>query len=443
MKLARTPTIADGTQMIQTVADLLRELLVTELPALDKSPIVHAPSIGAMYEGLSGKILAAAIPAELGVRVVSGFATDGQTMSGQIDRMVVRGTGERVPNTDLYVWPIQDVILAVEVKKTLTQGSLGEAITQLNSIRDVYLRWLAEAAARHPSEATPTPSLALRAFSQMTGRAAPSSPAAQFTSISERLVYGTLYQEQFAPLRAVLGLHGHKTESGFRRALVTTLKTNLGVSGFSPGGLPQLMVSGQFSIVKTNGQPYTAPLLGDEWPVLVSTPINPLLILLEVLWTRLDFLYDLGNPWGDDLQTELPRNLVMATGTEHGWRCRYIDASEAELRQAPLAHDWQPAKVSEVEFLVITMLCGGERIDLDEPDFGDWLADKGTSPAELRDSLLVTRLVALKDSELVLVTVNCRTAILPTGEYVAGEDGTGRLTRWVMRQRRGDLESDR
>src|SRR4051812_13596037 len=61
-----------GGQMIRTVAELLQEVLAAELPLLDESPVVHAPSIGAMYEGLSGKILSAAIPDQLGLRVVTG-----------------------------------------------------------------------------------------------------------------------------------------------------------------------------------------------------------------------------------------------------------------------------------------------------------------------------------------------------------------------------------
>ena len=385
-----------------------------------------------MYEGLSGKILSAAIPDQLGLRVVTGFATDGEALSGQIDRMIVRGNGDQIPNTDMYIWPIENVVMAVEVKKTLSQRDLRDGMTQLSSVRDTYLTWLRVNAELNPTEPTAKPSLALRAFAQMTGRVAPLPRAAKNLPTSERQVYETLYQEQFAPLRVLLGVHGHKTESGFRRALVETLNGRVGVPGFSPGGFPQLMISGRFSIVKTNGQPYTAPLLDGEWPVLVSTPVNPLLILLELLWTRLDFLFDLGNPWGEDLQTELPRNLVLARGTERGWQCRYVEATEAELRRTPVADEWQPAKLSEVEFQVLTSICAGESVDLEDPQFTSWLVEQGTSLLELRDALLQTRLVAIEGSEIVLITVNCRTAILPSGELVAGEDGTGRFTRWVL-----------
>lgn len=78
--------------MIRTVADLLTEILATELPKLDASEVVHAPTIGDMYEGLSGHLLERALPQDLGLRVITGFVRgpDG-TLSGQIDRMLVTG----------------------------------------------------------------------------------------------------------------------------------------------------------------------------------------------------------------------------------------------------------------------------------------------------------------------------------------------------------------
>src|SRR4051812_11656918 len=115
--------------MIRTVADLLSQVLSAELPKLDDSEIVHAPTIGDMYEGLSGHILEQAIPHGLGLQVVTGFVRghDG-TLSGQIDRMLVVGAGERVPYTEAYEWPVQDVISVFEVKKTLTKQALAEAM---------------------------------------------------------------------------------------------------------------------------------------------------------------------------------------------------------------------------------------------------------------------------------------------------------------------------
>ncbi|MER8083592.1 DUF6602 domain-containing protein [Streptomyces sp. NPDC094048] len=86
--------------MIRTVADLLSGIIRDELPKLDDAPVKHAPTIGDMYEGLSSDVLNRALPDGLGLRVVSGFARDGHgRLSGQLDCMVVRGEGERLPYT--------------------------------------------------------------------------------------------------------------------------------------------------------------------------------------------------------------------------------------------------------------------------------------------------------------------------------------------------------
>lgn len=85
--------------MIKTVAQMLRQLLDVELPLADQSPVAHAPTIGEMYEGLSGEILSRAAPTDLGLRVVTGSVTDGTSLSGQIYRMIVaaraNGSGTR------------------------------------------------------------------------------------------------------------------------------------------------------------------------------------------------------------------------------------------------------------------------------------------------------------------------------------------------------------
>ena len=122
--------------MLRTVADLLAEVLASQLPRLDSSDVTHAPTIGDMYEGLSAQLLEMSLPEGLGLRVVTGFVRgpDG-TMSSQVDRMLVVGEGEEVPFTDSFIWPVHEVIAVIEVKKALNKASLGEAIDQLHEVR--------------------------------------------------------------------------------------------------------------------------------------------------------------------------------------------------------------------------------------------------------------------------------------------------------------------
>ncbi|MFI9629585.1 DUF6602 domain-containing protein [Streptomyces sp. NPDC052042] len=120
------------------MADLLSGILRDELPKLDNASVKHAPTIGDMYEGLSSALLSRALPDGLGLRVVSGFASDGRgRLSGQLDCMVVRGEGEKLPYTNAYVWHVKDIIAVVEVKKNLHSAELRDAFTHLNTVGEI------------------------------------------------------------------------------------------------------------------------------------------------------------------------------------------------------------------------------------------------------------------------------------------------------------------
>jgi hypothetical protein len=106
--------------MITKIADLLNELRIAEARRIDQERIEHTTTIGDMYEGLTASILERSIPTQADLRIVSGFAeTNSGDRSGQIDCMLVSGSGKRLPYSNASVWNIRDVIAIVEVKKTL------------------------------------------------------------------------------------------------------------------------------------------------------------------------------------------------------------------------------------------------------------------------------------------------------------------------------------
>ena len=51
-----------GADMIKTVSDLMKAFSDEEKKKLDGQYLTHAPTIGAMYEGLSREILSRSIP---------------------------------------------------------------------------------------------------------------------------------------------------------------------------------------------------------------------------------------------------------------------------------------------------------------------------------------------------------------------------------------------
>jgi hypothetical protein len=268
----------------------------------------------------------------------------------------------------------------------------------------------------------------------MTRRVAPQYKDLGDLPVEEQMIFHTLVIEQVSIIRIVLGLHGFKGELEFRKALVGLLGANVGVKGFSPGGFPQLIISGSYSLAKTNGLPYSAPLVNGEWPFYFSTPVNPLLLLLEFVWTRLDQLFNMPELWGEDLDLEVPRALLFAKGDRHGWYMRFIDPSEGELTSVPTIKPWSPAFVTLDESVILQRLCAGANVRMDDTKLLNWLQERGIKPEVLRDNLLETGLVAIHDQELQLITRNCLCAVLPSGEYVAAENSTGRLTRWIVKQ---------
>ena len=119
--------------MIETIAQLLKAFSDHERAQLDAQRIEHGPTIGAMYEGLTRDILDRAIPPQLDLRVISGFAYFKDQLSGELDCMLVRGEGEQIPYTDKYRWHISNVIAVLEVKKTLTADDLADSYNHLRS----------------------------------------------------------------------------------------------------------------------------------------------------------------------------------------------------------------------------------------------------------------------------------------------------------------------
>jgi hypothetical protein len=425
--------------MIRTVAELLSKIVQQELPLLDASEIKHAPTIGDMYEGLSADFLGRAIPEGLGLQIVTGFATDGVgNLSGQLDCMLVRGEGNQVPYTDSFVWHVKDIIAVIEVKKTLHSADMSDALEQLKSVRALERNYRKIAAAESSGE-TVNIEPARRAFAETTRRIAPRYEELNDLPIGDQMIFHTLVIEQTSIIRIVLGLHGFRSELAFRNALVDLLQANIGVNGFGPGGFPQLIISGNYSLAKANGRPYSVPLVNGAWPFYFSTPVNPLLLLLEFIWTRLDELFYMPDLWGEDLDLEVPRALLLATfaqdGDRRGWNMQFLKPSKEVLSSVPTEEPWGPAFVTFEEFVVLQRLCAGKSVSMDDADFLAWLRKREIQPEALRDGLLQTGLVATHGQELQLVTRECQCFILPTGEFVAAENNTGRLTRWIARQR--------
>jgi len=209
--------------MVRTIAELLRALQEAEIREIEKARIRHAPTIGEMYEGLTSTILNKAIPAEAGLSVASGFVEDSSgKLSGQIDCMLVSGSGKSIPYSKHSKWHVREVVAVLEVKKRLFSSELAKAQAQLGDVLDIYgdyvVRGTNESFDIEPS---------LFAFGKIAGLVPPSHENASELPFHLEMLYRTLIVEQISPLRIIVGYEGYASESSFRKAFVGFLSSLL------------------------------------------------------------------------------------------------------------------------------------------------------------------------------------------------------------------------
>jgi hypothetical protein len=435
--------------MIRTFGEMLEELRRTEAVRLDEIEIRHAPTIGEMYEGLTQDVLDRAIPPGVDLRVVSGFAIDGKGgTTGQLDCMLVRGEGTPIPYAPgKFQWHVKDVLAVIEVKKNLFGGDLNDAYQQLSSVSEITSSWLSTA----KGDADFSLDASMRAYAECTGEIAP--PAAEWSRMdpARHLLLHTIMFDQIAPVRIALGYFGYSTEGGLRRGFSALLADNLRVRGFGPPTLPNLLVANGASLVKLSGHPYRHPLKSDGyWPILASSHINPTLLILEAIWTRISYLRPMPALFGEDLELErlspfIEAQPVISKGPDgsHGWMYRETPMTARQLADGPDHMEWAPVELDDEQNVVLDRLCR-EDVHTTDPQLLAFLAQAGRDPEEFFRSLIDTTLVASDGSRLELTTVQCQIVILPDGRIVAGENSTGRLERWVARfmRRRGERAAD-
>jgi len=422
--------------MVRTVAEFLNSLLLHERKKLDEFNLIHPPTIGKMYEGLTADILQRAIPPQLGLQVVTGIIYDDSgTMTGEIDCMLVKGEGISIPFTSSYKWHIKDVIVVFEVKKTLYSNDLADAFSHVRGVLDSFSRYL-DGGTDTGAKFSIAP--AMRAFAQITKKVAPPFTQIGQLAFADGVIFHTLVMEQLSPIRIVLGHHGFTSEFGFRKAMIKFLEGNVGKENFGAGSFPQLIISENFTLVKANGQPYSHPMKNEYWDFYMSSAENPLLLILELVWTRLQQTFPIAGLWGEDLEVEsfhpfLSGRVVEKDG-KHGWEYQYHHLTKKNLAAPNPPEKWEPVYLNSSQFVIVNNLCVGRDECIDNDELISFVESNGFTLKEFIDSLLNTGLIALHGNKLQLITEQCQCAILPTGEFIAAENNSGRLSRWIARK---------
>jgi hypothetical protein len=415
--------------MIKTFADLLQQLIKRESAVIQEQGIKHGPVIGQMYEGLTSDILELLVPEGLKLSVVSGFiTTDARKKSGQIDCMLVSGSGVPIPHTNLFTWNIRDVIAVFEVKKNLFSSELAGAHAHLRKVLDLH--W--EDFVSSPPGAV-NMEAALHAYKMIVGSPPPDRVLLETLPFDLEMIYRALTVELVSPIRVAFGYTGFRSEKSLRDGLTNFITKNTGKAGMSPPMLPNLIVCGQHSLIKMNGLPYSGRRDNGWWPIFASSHANPLIFILEVIWTRLSEYTNMPEWFDRDLGMEQLALLLTCRAVQQdekmGWQYQRIDLTEAEMNLLPDQRRWEPHFVTSFQHTVVAHLCHHESVGLSEP----LLRNLSTKEQAELDELVEVRLVGLDGDTLKLLTRQCRSLILPDGRFAVADDSSGRFSAWLER----------
>ncbi|ELY5304926.1 hypothetical protein SM875_002407, partial [Yersinia enterocolitica] len=365
--------------MIINLSELLKALVEKEKKYLNEYKITHAPTIGNMFEGLTQNILERAIPATLDLRVVSGFVVDGYgNTSGQIDCMVVRGGGEKIPYTKDFKWEAHNVIAVIEVKKNLLSNEISDAYDQTESVYQI-----AKSHQKFQQENGTfifNPERAATEYANILHELPPQYLDTDTLPKEKKVIYNALVHDLIFPVKILLGYNGYRTETGLRNGLKKFLSNKQYSKGEGAGNFPNLIISDGFSIVKMNGMPYKSFWKkGWGWCILGSSNANPIYLILEIIRTKIELSYSINLPWGLDLREEnlIPFIHLLPKEKDNIVRLNMLfnQPKPHLFKNRPPYDNWKPFTLTVQQHMFISTLNHYNKIELDHPTIKNFIRE--------------------------------------------------------------------
>ena len=278
-------------------------------------------------------------------------------------------------------------------------------------------------------------------YSQILGEPAPAGKQFNELPFDKKALYEMLRNDHIAPVRIILGYGGFKTEHSLRQGFLNFLAQNPNKPGFGGSALPSLIVCGENSIVKTNGQPFYFQPWQGRYLLYASSSHSPILWILNLILTRISHLHAAPRWYGRDLSidkfTPLLWGKAADNGDVQGWKYWEHPVTAKDLKELPTQtrEEWQPIQISTEQWILLELI-GDDGIiksDVLAEMSGVQITEERT--LALIDDLIAKRLIGWDGNILVFLTRRCATIITKDG-FLVHDMVDERLAEWMARQDR-------
>jgi hypothetical protein len=170
------------------------------------------------------------------------------------------------------------------------------------------------------------------------------------------------------------------------------------------------------------------------WDFLLSSKASPVLLMLEFIWTKLSLEFDVGMPWGDDLELERLNEFLKAkpvvTEQTGGWVMKYDKLSNKTLNSRDSKIDWEPIEVTAGIFAIFHQLTTSD-VNTTDPEFVAFADKEAGTVDSFINSIVATNYAAFDGVNLSLITENLTAAVVPDGRFLVAENNSGRFEAWL------------
>jgi hypothetical protein len=427
--------------MIETVSEFLEEFRAFALKKikLDDSDIVHKPTIGNIFEGLTSNLLNKCVFKGLGLKIVekSFIYNKSGIISPEMDCLLVVGDGIQISFTNQFKYHVKNVVAVIQVKKNLYANDIDDSYQNLKTVIDIS----------EPRQAEPfVRRLQRDSYKILTSKELPNTDRRTRLTEREELLYHFLMMEAFHPLRIVIGYYGYNDEYRLREGFVNKLQDLVKdgpIKGYSPGSFPNLIICGNNTIIKNNGMPIGAPLRDTDfyWPILLTSNEKPMYYLLELIWTRLSYKFEISSKiFGDDFHYNTLHAFLSCKERKidedsWGWEYSYHDLDRKQLSEPIEREEWKPIELTKAQYSVLFRMSKAGAIDLyNDSQLHDFLKSENVELSSFIDNLVKTKLVYVDEGKMDFLVDELLMTFTPEGKVFGGENKNGQMANYFLKR---------